>query len=103
MDIFWKEALKVTGPIAVIGFLIWYCLQKFFSTEVLKLFTTEQQFTIVAFAICMLLIILLIAVRRHYQNNNLDKKPSAKSVNVTNSNIKGDIVMGNKTTKNDDI
>jgi len=99
VDKFWVTALKTTGPVAVVGFVLWFTLKSFFNAEVIDLFTSQQRFAVILVALCALLVILFSAVRNHYRQRAEQKMlPNAGNRNATiqNSTICGDFVMGDK-------
>lgn len=102
MDKFWATALKTTGPVAVVGFILFFTLKSFFNAEVIGLFNSQQRFAVILGALCALLVILFSAVRSHYRQK-AEKKilPNAGNRNATirNSTIGGDFVMGDKIGK----
>lgn len=107
MEDFWKQALKTTGPVAVIGFLISLLLTLFFKTEIISVFSSMQVFVFAMTMLCALLIILFTAVFLHYSNNNkpapstLGNSKTENTANISNSKIEGDFVMGNKIENSD--
>ena len=101
MDKFWTAAVKATGPVAVVGFILWYCLQQFFSVEILALFSSQQRFALTLGAVGSLVVVLWAAVRAHYSKVEKASSPTANTANISNSSISGDFVMGNKVGKSD--
>ncbi|PKR53328.1 hypothetical protein [Thalassospira marina] len=102
MDKFWITALKTTGPVALVGFVLWFTLKSFFNAEVMNLFTSQQRFTVIFLAVGALVVILFSAVRNHYKQKVEQKiSPDAGNRNATirNSTIGGDFVMGDKISK----
>ena len=97
---FWKAALKVSGPVAIIGFLIWVVITNFFKEEILTNFDSEQRFTIILIIVCGLLLCLLTAIFAYMKkgNRNINQAPGNKAV-FNKSTIKGDVVLGNKHEK----
>lgn len=101
MEKFWTKALQVTGPVAVVGFILWFVLQQFFNAEVLSIFTSQQRFLITLIVMVMLLIIFFAAVLSFYSKKNPSSEAGTKTVNISNSEIAGDFVMGNKSEKSE--
>jgi hypothetical protein len=91
---FWIEAVKVTGPVGVVGFLFWFALNKIFQQEVLALFGTEQKFIIVLILICGLFVVFLAAIFTF--NQEKEDAVKERKVTINKSKLKGDIVMGDK-------
>ena len=102
MDKFWSEALKATGPVAVIGFLLWYALQQFFNDQILQIFDSQQVFIILLVVLGALFIILYACVRWHFQKAKITPSPKSPTVaNIRETTIGGDFVMGDKIEKRD--
>jgi len=98
---FWKEALKVTGSIAVIGFLFGLIIRLVFREDVISVFGSEKLFYLTLILITILFASLIIAIRYKY------KKPTTQTsmnnrADINDSNVKGDIVVGNKNTYGSD-
>lgn len=100
MEKFWTEALKATGPVAVIGFIVWFVVQQFFSTELISIFSSQQRFVITLLIVSALLIILYATLKWHYASKDApatSETVGSRTANITESNIQGDFVMGDKT------
>ena len=68
MDKFWATALKTTGPVAVVSFILFFTSQELlFNAEVIGLFSSQQRFAVILVALCALVVILFSAVRNHYR------------------------------------
>lgn len=94
---FWKAALKIGGPVSVVGFLVWVTVTRLFEKELLDRFSSEQQFTLVIIIVCGLLICLLAALFTFRKKNDSDSKPSTGNKATFNrSTIEGDVVLGDK-------
>lgn len=98
---FWKAALKVGGPVAIVGFLFWLVITNYFKEEILSNFNSEQQFTIILIIVFGLLLCLFSAILVYKQNSNRNKNRASGNKAVFNkSTIKGDVVLGNKHQEN---
>ena len=101
---FWVAALKISGPVTIVAFVLWFTVQQFFQVEIINLFDSEQRFLIVIIALGGVLICLLAAVLVHKEK----QKPSepntpddySKTANITGTKISGDFVMGDKNETN---
>ncbi len=94
MEGFWKQALKVSGPVAVIGFILWFTLQQFFSQNLLLLFDNEQQFTLILVIICSLIVVLLASILVH--KKPLPQKGQPTKYKISDNKVQGDFVVGDK-------
>lgn len=94
----WGIAIRSTGPVAVVALLVWTLINKFFLPEVLSLFGSYQAFLLTFLLISGLLVILLAAVLKHKRRETLQRIEPAPANNLTvnNSNVKGDVILGNK-------
>lgn len=101
MDNFWKEAVKQTGAVAVVGFILALVLRMTFHEKVLEIFGSDRAFYLVVFVIVVLVITLIISIILHKKtsNSNEDKKPSGtnRKVKIDRTKIEGDVVLGDKT------
>ena len=66
MDNFWKEAVKVTGPIAVVGFILAFVVEKIFQENVLVIFGSDRVYYLTFFIIAVLAFALVF-----YHHDNL--------------------------------
>lgn len=100
MEKFWEQALKVTGPVAVVGILI-LALQKFvFREDVVAIFGSEKLFAIVL-ALLLILAIALITSILVYKGREPKKgrqtiQGEGNKTIISRSRIKGDVVSGDK-------
>lgn len=105
MEKFWVAALKVTGPVAVVGLILWTVVQQLFEKDMLSLFETEQRFTITIIVLSGLMIGLVAAIILR-GGNAKEKNPVSneekRSVKLKKSTIRGDFVMGDKIDKRGD-
>ena len=104
MEKFWSEALKATGAVAVVGFIVWFVVQQFFSSEIISIFTSQQRCLITLLIIGALLVILYAAIKWHYSPKSPATEPKVteqRTANISKSKIHGDFVMGDKSGKND--
>tara|TARA_R100001369_G_C3325403_1_gene169663 strand:- start:6545 stop:6874 length:330 start_codon:yes stop_codon:yes gene_type:complete len=100
MEKFWEKALKVTGPVAVVGFLIWVLLKFVFREDVVALFGSEKLFVIVLILLSILAIALItsILVYKGKEPEKEQQTPQGEG-NMTiidRSKIEGDVVSGDK-------
>ena len=100
MGKFWIAALKATGPVAVVAFLLSLTLQQLFRTEIIHLFDSEQRFIIIMIVLTGVFICLFGAIVVHKDKQSSspqnDKDMASKSVTITDTKINGDFVMGDK-------
>lgn len=94
----WKIAIKSTGPVAVIAILLWALINSFFASEVLAIFGSNRAFILALVLISGLLAILFAAVLMHRYEGSVKRKtpPPTQVLNVSNSSVKGDVILGNK-------
>jgi len=95
MEEFWKEALKVSGPVAIVGVIIWALVHFLFQEDILSLFNSEQRFVITLVVTCGLIICLFAAVLKQKPNERAQALNKNKVV-IKKSTIKGDVVAGDK-------
>jgi len=104
MENFWKEAVKVTGAVAVIGFIFALAIKSIFQESVLNLFGSERAFYISFMTIGVLAIALitsLIVKGKKTHSGDHEATTETRSVNIDKSKITGDIVLGDKTINQD--
>lgn len=104
MESFWKEAVKVTGSVAVVGFILALAIKSIFQESVLSTFGSEQVFYLSTFILGFLAVALILALivnRKKSQNTNEESSTENRTVSIDKSKITGDIVMGNKTISQD--
>lgn len=98
MDDFWKNALKVGGPVTIVAFVLWLVVGKLFEEEVMALFGEGKLFIIILLVISGLLICLFAAILTFKQkDSNMPEKSNNKAV-FKDTNIHGDVVLGDKNT-----
>jgi len=95
MEEFWKAALKASGPVAVVGVIIWALVHFLFQKEILSLFSSEQRFVITLVVICGLIICLFAAVLKQKQRERAQALNKNRVI-INKSKIKGDVVVGDK-------
>lgn len=99
MDKFWKNALKVGGPVTIVAFVLWWVIGKIFEEEIFGLFGGGQSFIIVLIIISGLLICLFAAILT-FKNRSSDLPTNLGNKAVfKDSTIQGDVVLGDKNTK----
>jgi len=98
---FWKEALKVTGPVAVAGFLLALTIRSIFREDVVHFFGSEKLYYLAALLLILLFSSLVIAIRSKY-NRPTCKSSIRNRTDINRSTVNGDIVTGNKSTYNSD-
>ena len=64
MEGLWGNAIKATGYVGVVAFLLHTVLNSLFSAQIVALFGSEKIFLIMTIVIAALLIILLAAILR---------------------------------------
>jgi hypothetical protein len=104
MEKFWKEAVKVTGSVAVVGFIFTLAIKSVFQENVLSIFSSDQAFYLSIFIIGVLAVALILALifnGKKPQNTNEESSTESRTVSIDKSKITGDIVMGNKTINQD--
>lgn len=108
MGKFWEKAVSVTGPVAVIGFLLAIFINKVFEEKVIDYFGSEKAFYLSVGILCFLgsaLILSILVYRSQHSKpevkNKTDGSGDTKTATITNSKIDGDIVFGNKTINQD--
>jgi hypothetical protein len=101
VDKFWISAVKATGPVAVVGFILWYFLQRLYSTEIIELFSSQQRFVVTLSVVGALVIVLWASVRGHYLKRAEANSPAGRTANISNTKIGGDFVMGDKVGRSD--
>ncbi|MEW8351133.1 MAG: hypothetical protein AB2687_22735 [Candidatus Thiodiazotropha taylori] len=102
MDDFWKNALKATGPVAVVGFILWSVLSTVFEQPILNLFSSMQVFSLVMFVICALIVVLVFSILAHGKKKpSNNDSPRTTNVVLKESTIKQDFVAGDKHVHKD--
>lgn len=100
MEKFWEQALKVTGPVAVVGFLIWVLLQFVFREDVVALFGSEKLFLIALILVFFLAVALITSILVYKGKEPKEgRQPLHEEGNKTiirRSKIEGDVVSGDK-------
>ena len=91
---FWGAAIKATGSVGVVGFLLWFVLNKFFEKDVLQLFDSQEIFQVFLLVFCCLIIALLAGIR--VSGGEKGKFTKGRNVTVSKSTLKGDFIMGDK-------
>lgn len=102
MEDFWKAALKVGGPVAIVGFLIWTILNYLFKQNIIDIFETEQKFTLVIMIITGLMICMLAAIVKFKHPNGTPQGPNQNKATFKKTTISGDVVLGDKTINQKD-
>lgn len=100
MEKFWEKALKVTGPVAVVGALIWVLLKFVFRKDIVALFGSEKLFLIVLIMLSILAIALITSILVYKGKAQEKEQPQRQAVGSTttinHSKIVGDVVSGDK-------
>lgn len=97
MEEFWKNALKVGGPVAIVAFVLWVVVINFFNEQILTLFSSDQIFIVLLLIVSGLLICLMSAILTFSKKSN---STGAKAV-FKDTTIKGDVVLGDKNNNKD--
>jgi|TARA_R110000765_G_scaffold334281_1_gene424689 hypothetical protein len=107
MEGFWKEAVKVTGSVAVVGFILVFAIKSIFQESVLGTFGSNQTFYLSMFVLGILAAALILALIINGKSTPIPKnteKESSKenrTVSIDRSKVTGDIVLGDKTINQD--
>lgn len=105
MDNFWKEAVKVTGPVAVVGFIIAYVLENVFQKDILEMFGSDRAYYLTVFIIAALLVTLILSVMFHGKKSpgirERDSDKQSRTVKIERSEVAGDVVLGDKNINQD--
>lgn len=104
MDKFWKDALKITGPVAVIGFLVSLLIEKLYAQEVLDFFGSDRAFYLsiaLLSALTIALILSILVYRKPASANKSEQGSQIRTASITKSTVNGDIVFGDKTINQD--
>ncbi|HFN5082614.1 MULTISPECIES: hypothetical protein [Pseudomonas] len=96
MDEFWKAALKAGGPVAIVGFLIWWFIGQAFEQQLIAIFGNEQKFAFVLMITGGLLVCLYAAIAHFGKKPDTTVHKENKAV-FHRTVIKGDVVLGDKT------
>lgn len=102
MDNIWNTAIKVTGPVGVVGLLLWTLFHFLFREDVIALFGSGKLFVLAVILVSCLFIALITAILVYRDTKKADvkppeNKPHSNKVIINRSKIDGDFVMGNKT------
>ncbi|WP_141103622.1 hypothetical protein [Cobetia sp. QF-1] len=102
MDKTWITAIKVTGPVGVVGFLLWALMSFLFREDVIGLFGSEKLFILAVILVSCLFIALITAILVYRDTkkagvNPPENQPQGNKVIINRSKIDGDFVIGNKT------
>lgn len=104
MEGFWKEAVKVTGSVAVVGVILVVTIKSIFQESVLNAFGSEKTFYISMFilgGLAVALILALVINAKKQQNSSDGNNAESRTVSIDKSRITGDIVLGDKTINQD--
>lgn len=101
MDKIWNTAIKVTGPVGVVGLLLGVLMNFLFREDVLALFGTDKAFILAVILISCLFIALITAILVYRDTkkagvNPPENTPQGNKVIINRSKIDGDFVMGTK-------
>lgn len=102
MDKIWGVAIKTTGPVGVVGLIIWTLIHFLFREDVIELFGSDKLFAISVVIISCLLIALLTAILVYRDTEKVrayppESTPQGNKIIIDRSKIDGDFVLGNKT------
>ncbi|WP_417667250.1 hypothetical protein [Pseudidiomarina sp.] len=102
MDKIWNTAIKVTGPVGVVGLLLWTFMNFVFREDVIALFGSDKLFVLAVILVSCLFIALITAILVYRDTkkagvNSPEHTPQGNKVIINRSKIDGDFVMGNKT------
>jgi hypothetical protein len=101
MDKTWITAIKVTGPVGVVGLLLGTLMKFLFSEDVIALFGSEKVFILAVILISCFFISLITAILVYRDTKtagkSTDNTPEGNKAVISRSKIDGDFVMGSKT------
>lgn len=102
MDKIWNTAIKVTGPVGVVGLLLWTLMNFVFREDVIALFGSDKLFVLAVILVSCFFIALITALLVYRDTkkagiNPPENTPQSNKVIINRSKIDGDFVMGNKT------
>lgn len=101
VDQFWKSALKFTGPVAVVGFVLWFVIDSSLKENIINNIGESKLFFLLLIALTSLLFIMFFSVLWHYKSKEKPKNLSENNINIKKSRINGDFVVGNKIDSRD--
>lgn len=100
MEMFWEKALKVTGPVAVVGALIWVLIKLVFREDIVALFGSEKLYIIVLIMLSILAIALITSILvykgREQEKEQQSPQSEGNKTTINSSKIGGDVVSGDK-------
>ena len=99
MGNFWKEAVKVTGPVAVVGFILVFVIKNIFRQDVIDIFGSEQMFYLTIFILCILavaFILSLVLYGGRPKSAGGQNEGGSRSISIDKSEVNGDVVAGDK-------
>lgn len=102
MDKIWNTAIKVTGPVGVVGLLLWTLIHFLFREDVIALFGSGKLFVLAVILVSCLFTALITAILVYRDTKKAGVNPpentaQSNKVIINRSKIDGDFVMGNKT------
>ena len=92
MDVFWVKAIKTTGAVGIVSFLLYTVLHYVFSDKIVAIFGSDRLFAITFATIISLLLILPISI--------LWTKQSSSRKSTAQPKVK--VVYGDQSTHNGD-
>jgi ABC-type transport system involved in multi-copper enzyme maturation permease subunit len=100
MNAFWEKAVKVTGSVAVVGFIFSLAIENIFQNEVLKIFGSERAYYLTAIIIVALAISLIASIilrgKKVPGDENKSLEAHKQTVTIKRSKITGDVILGSK-------
>ncbi len=91
MDNIWTTAIKATGSVGVVGFLIYFILNQIFSEQIIELFGSDKLFALTILIISALLIVFLVAILKSKESpENTGKAGGNKVTYKDNATHNGD-------------
>lgn len=100
MDKFWGKAIAVTGPVAVVGYVMTIFIESVLDEKLIQIFGSENAFYLVIAMLCVIAIALILCVLLYRrQSHDPEKKPvdGDRKAIIKDSKVTGDIVFGDKT------
>lgn len=97
MENIWIKAIKTTGAVGVVGFLLSFLINHLFNEKIVEALGSERLFFAIVLIICGLVIALMLAISKEKNNKEKSDTPNSNS-----SNKKIEISYGNQSTHNGD-
>ena len=106
MEGFWKTAVKVTGPVAVVAFIATVLIENVYQEEVIKQFGSDYIFYVTMALIAVIAVALIAAIIMFRRPATEPASPpevkQKRTAKISKSKINGDFVMGDKKVNTED-